>query len=210
MINFNGMRPEESGKRTSNQLPAGPYVCRVLEGRVEGDAPDQRLAVLFDVCEGQFKDWYMKRYTEQKKRYEDGKLQYQPKYKGCIRLRIPNPDNKNAQYPESDQRRFNDMIARLQNSNPNTEFYSENGFDETKMTGKLIGISVQEDEYNGAKFTKPVRFENVEDVRQGLVAVMPPKGEQPDPTNAPMKDQRSGMTVVNTEKLPWDKDDVPY
>lgn len=210
MIKFNGMRPEESGKRNNNQLPAGPYVCRVLEGRVEGDAPDQRLAVLLDVCEGQYKDFFMKRYTEQKQRYDDGKLQYKPKYKGVIRLRIPNPDNKNAQYPESDGRRFNDMIARFENSNPNVEFFTEAGFDETRLTGKLIGISVQEDEYNGAKFTKPVRFENVEDVRQGLVSVMPPRGEQPDPTNAPMKDQRSGMTVVNTEKLPWDKDDVPY
>ena len=205
MIKYSGMKAEESGKK-NNQLPAGAYVVQVLDAQVEGKEPDQRLAVVFEIAEGPYKGWYMAKYKAQKERGSN----YEIKYKGVLRLRIPNPDNKNAQYPESDQRRFNDMIARFTNSNPDAELFSDDGFDETKLKGLLIGISVVEDEYNGAAFTKPVRFENVEDVRNGTVGPSRRLGDQQDPTTAPMVDQRSGMQMVNTEALPWDVTDRPY
>lgn len=195
MIKYNGMKSEENIGVVRN-LPAGPYVCQVLDARVEGMEPDQRLAIMFEVYEGDFAGFYTKKYREAKERGSN----YEIKYKGVIRLRIPNPDNKKAQYPESDIRRFNDMIWRFEQSN--------DGFvwdgDETKLKGKLIGVSVQEDEYNGATFTKPVRFEVVSDVRNGLVKVMRPKGEQENPTIPPVIDPMSGMEQVQTEKLPWD------
>lgn len=207
MIRYNGMKAEENGNERNNQLPVGAYVCQVLDAQIVGHEPDQRLAVIFEIYEGEFKGWYMAKYKAQKERGSN----YEIKYKGVLRLRIPNSDNKMAQYPESDQRRFNDMIARFQNSNPGAEFYSDAGFDETKLKGKLIGISVAEDEYNGASFTKPVRFENVDDVRQGLVK--PIERRVPDPTpapTAPIVDQRSGMQKVQLEKLPWDVEDKPW
>jgi hypothetical protein len=179
-------------------------VAQVLDAQVEGDAPDQRLAVVMDIYEGPYKDFYMNKFKAQKERGSNYKITF----KGVLRIRIPNPENKNAQYPESDQRRFNDMIAKFQNSNPNTTFYSNDGFDEALLKGKLIGISVAEDSYNGNAFTKPVRFENVDNVRQGLVK--PIEKKEPDPTPAPMVDQRSGMPVIETEKLPWDQDEKPY
>ena len=205
MIVFKGMKAEEKTNSGKN-LPAGAYVCQILDGKVEGDYPDQRLAVVFEIYEGPYKGFYMKKFQAQKERGSN----YEIKYKGVIRMRIPNPENKKAQYPESDQRNFNDLIAKLQNSNPNTEFYSENGFDETLMKGKFIGVSVVDSEYNGASFTKPVRFENVDDVRNGTVTPPKPRGDQENPTTAPMMDQRSGMQVVNTEQLPWDVNDRPY
>ena len=205
MIKYSGMKAEESGKK-NNQLPAGAYVVQVLDAQVEGKEPDQRLAVVFEIAEGPYKGWYMAKYKAQKERGSN----YEIKYKGVLRLRIPNPDNKNAQYPESDQRRFNDMIARFTNSNPDVGLFDDNGFDETKLKGLLIGISVVEDEYNGAAFTKPVRFENVEDVRNGTVVPPRPRGDQQDPTTAPMVDQRSGMPFVTTEELPWKTDDRPW
>lgn len=203
MIKYAGMKAEESGNKKNNQLPVGAYVCQVIDARVEGNKPDQRLAVVMEIYEGEYKGWFMKRYEYQKEH-----SQYKPKYKGVLRLRIPNPDNDKAMYPESDQRRFNDMLARFQTSNPNTEFFNENGFDENLLKGKLIGVSVAEDEYNGNMFTKVVRFENVDDVRHGLVK--PITRKEPDPTPAPMVDQRSQMEIVNTEQLPWREDDRPY
>jgi hypothetical protein len=197
------MKAEEKGNRNGNQLPVGAYVCQILDARVEGNEPDQRLAVIMEIYEGEYKGWFMKRFNYQKEHSK-----YKVKYKGYLRLRIPNPENTKAQYPESDMRKFNDFIAKLKNSNPNTEFYNENGFDENLTKGKLIGISVGEDEYNGAVFTKPMRFENVDDVRQGRV--QPIERKQQDPTPAPMVDQRSGMEMVNTEALPWDQNDRPY
>jgi hypothetical protein len=168
-----------------------------MDTRIEGTAPDQRLAIRFDITEGPYAGFYMDKYRAAKARGSD----YEIKYKGIIKIRIPNPANKNARYPESDVNRFNDMIYRFQQSN---EGFIWNG-DETRLQGLTIGISVQEDEYNGNKFTKPVRFEIASEVRNGMVSVIPPKNrEAENPTTGPMMDQTSGMQVVSTEQLPWD------
>ena len=203
MIKFDGMKAEESKGAVKN-LPAGPYVAVILDAKVEGLAPDQQLAIYLDIAEGPYKNFYSDKYRAQKERGSN----YEIKYKGILRLRIPNPDNKKALYPESDQRRFNDMIARLQNSNPGVNFCPD-GFDEGLMKGRMIGISVVEDEYNGNVFTKPFRLENVDDVREGRVPVLAKRERSENPTTpAPtMTDQKSGMNIV-TEQLPWD--DKPY
>jgi hypothetical protein len=197
MIQYDGMKAQESSS-TVKQLPAGPYVAKVLGARVIGTEPDQQLEVMLDIAEGPFTDFYMNKFAAAKERGSN----YEVRYKGLMKFRIPNPDNKNAMYPESDRRRFNDLIARFQNSN---EGFVWDG-DESRLTDLLVGVSVQEDEFNGNKFTKPVRLENAQDVRDGKVKTMAPKWEKSaDPTKAPMVDQRSGMKVVK-EKLPWDQD----
>jgi len=201
MIRYDGMKAQESGNN-NRQLPAGPYVAKVLDAIVEGDEPDQQLKVVIDILEGPYEGFYMKKYRAAKERGSA----YEVKYKGIVRLRIPNKENKRAMYPESDLRRFNDMIWRFQQSNPG---YVWDG-NEKALTGLTIGISVQEDEYNGNAFTKPVRFEIADDVRKGLVKTMEPRKRDENPTTAPMVDQRSGMSVVETEKLPWNEDDKPF
>ena len=196
MINYQGMRAEESGNN-KRQLPVGAYVAKVLGARIEGEEPDQRLEVMIDIAEGPYKDYFMNKFTAAKQRGSN----YTINYKGIVRLRIPNENNPKALYPESDVRRFNDAIYRFEKSN---EGFHWDG-DESRLADLLVGISVQEDEFNGNRFTKPVRFEVAQDVRDGLVKPMAPRWERnSDPTkSAPMVDQRSGMTVA-TEKLPWD------
>ena len=197
MIQYEGMKAQESGNNNRGQLPVGAYVAKVLGARVTGEEPDQRLEIMLDIAEGPFTDFYMNKFTAAKQRGSN----YEIRYKGRMNLRIPNPENKNALYPESDIRRFNDMIYRFEKSN---EGFHWDG-DESRLADLLVGISVQEDEFNGNRFTKPVRFEVAQDVRDGLVKPMAPRWEKnSDPTkSAPMVDQRSGMTVA-TEKLPWD------
>ena len=197
MIKYDGMKAEESKGNLKN-LPAGPYVAKVLKTEIKGEEPDQQLAVVMDIWEGQYAGWYMTKF----KADQDRGGNFEVKYKGVLRIRIPNPNNPNARYPESDLRRFNDMIWRFEQSNPGFHWDG----DEMKLKGLLIGISIQEDSYNGNTFTRPSRFEIVDDVRQGKVQVMPPRQRReepgPDPTMAPMMDQRSNMQIV-TEELPW-------
>ena len=204
MIKYDGMKAEESKGNLKN-LPAGPYVAKVLKTEIKGEEPDQQLAVVIDIWEGQYAGWYMTKF----KADQDRGGNFEVKYKGVLRIRIPNPNNPNARYPESDLRRFNDMIWRFEKSNK--DFHWDG--DETKLKGLLIGISIQEDSYNGNTFTRPSRFEIVDDVRQGKVNVMPPRerrdGNSTDPTMAPMAapapivDQRSGYQQVQTEELPF-------
>jgi len=201
MIKYDGMKSEEYKGNGSKYLPAGPYVAQVLKVSIEGNAPDQRLAVCMDILEGEFAGWFMKKFKAMQAKQDN---QYPVKFKGVLRLRIPNPANPNAQYPETDIRRFNDMIWKFERSNDGFHWDG----DEQKLVGKVIGISMQEDTYNGAVFTKIVRFEVADDVREGKVAVMPPKGrdqdDQPDPTPAPIVDRKSGYQQVQTDELPFE------
>lgn len=203
MITYNGMKAEE--KNGNKQLPPGAYVVQVIDVRITGNAPDQRLEFMFDICEGDYKGFWMNKYNAQKERGSNYKITY----KGRLSLRIPNDGNKRSQYPETDIKNFNDMIAKFQNSNPGAVFMSDDGLDENALKTLFIGVSVVEDEYNGNRFTKPVRFENVDDVRNGTVTPPQPRGQEPDPTTAPTVDQGSQMQIV-TEALPWDQNDRPY
>ena len=201
MIQYEGMKAEESGNKGNRQLPAGAYVAKVMGARVIGDKPDQQLEIMFDIAEGLYANFYMNKYTAAKEHGSN----YEIKYKGLMRLRIPNPDNKKAMYPESDIRRFNDMIYRFEKSNDGFHWDG----DESRLADLLVGISVQEDEFNGSKYTKPVRFEVVQDVRQGLIKTMEPRRrDNGNPTNGPKMDQKSGMMKVDTVPLPWE--DKPY
>ena len=205
MIKYQGMKAEESSGKRNNQLPVGTYVCQVLDAKIEGNEPDQRLAVVFEIYEGEFKGWYMQKYKAQKER---GSQYGDAKFKGVLKINIPCEQSYNI---ERDTNDFNDMIWRFQQSNPLYSPDLANGFDETSLKGLMVGFSTQECEYNGFVYTEPARFEYVEDVRNGNVSKMPPrKSKEENPTPAPMVDQRSQMEIVNTEKLPWNEDDRPY
>ena len=135
------------------------------------------------------------------------------KYKGTYRLRIPNPQNPNAQYPESDVSRMNDMIFRFEKSNPGFHW----DCDEKKLPGLIVGFRTQEDEYNGNVFTRIGSLATADDVRQGLVKGMSPRRRQvqqdplmptmptiPTPSQIPKPvDSQTGMPVVDTDELPF-------
>lgn len=207
MINFAGMKAEESKSADFGQLPVGSYVGKCLKAEVTGSAPDQSLVLYLDVTEGEFANFFMNKFTAQK----SSGSQYEVTYKGTYRLRIPNPDNKNAQYPETDLRRFNDMIAKFQNNNGGIQLFGQNGFDEQKLKGLAIGFSTQEDSYNGNSFTRIGRLENVDEVRGGTVRIMQPRkrndasqtGTVAPAVPQPAVDQQSGFFAVETEELPF-------
>lgn len=200
MIKYSGMKSEGILKRPT-QLPAGPYVAKVLDVTLIGKEPDEQLALWLDVAEGPFKDFFMNKYNAQ---LDNANNQYKPTYKGVYKLRVPNDANPNAMYPESDIRRMNDLIYRFEKSNDGFHWTG----DEMKLKGLQVGINMQEDEYNGNTFTRIGRLEIADDVRKGIVKAMgprKPREDSLDPTKTPTPvDGQSGMTVVKTEKLPWD------
>ena len=195
---FNGFRSEASNK--TGPLPAGAYVARIKGVRIDGDEPDQQLILRVDVCEGPYTDYFLNRYKREK-----ATSKYEPRYKGDFRLRIPNEANTKAMYPESDKRRFNDAIWRIEKSNPGYEVrFDENGnWDEQTLKGLYIGINMQASEYNGIPFTKIGRLEIAGDVRNGLVQAMHPKAPTGDAYEPQRIDQQTGFTAVETDELPF-------
>jgi hypothetical protein len=190
---FNGFKAEANTKKTG-PLPAGAYVAKIKGVKIEGNEPDQQLVLRVDVCEGPYTDYFLNRYKREKEN-----SRYEPRYKGDYKLRIPNEANTKAMYPESDLRRFNDAIFRIEQSN---EGYTWD-WDEKGLVGKVVGINMQASEYNGYEFTKIGRLEIAGDVRKGIVQAMQPKAPKGDAYDTPQIDQQTGFTAVETDELPF-------
>ena len=124
--------------------------------------------------------------------------QFQAKYKGDLRIQIPNPDNTRRNHPEWDLRTFNNAIYCIEQSNPGFKW----AWDETKLKGKTVGINVREGTYNGNTYTQIGRLEVADDVRKGIVETMRPKAAS---TSAPVPaaDPAAGFTGVEVDDLPF-------
>jgi len=195
MINFEGMKAEASTKKYP-MLPEGPYIAEIRGTHIDGNVPDQSLVIRVEVTEGEFKDYFTKRYQSD----SAAGGQYAVKYKGDYRLRIPHPQSS-SQYPDSDKRRFNDAIYRIEKSNPD---YHWDG-DETKLKGLKVGINMQKGSYNGSEYTQIGRLEIVDDIRQGRISAMPPKKPRfsPDYAGGGSAASGSAFTPVEDVEIPF-------
>jgi hypothetical protein len=190
---FDGFKSEKSSQGSFGQLPAGAYVGKITSVKIEGAEPDQTLAIAVDVTEGEHQGYF----TQRLKHDQSLGGKFEVKYKGVYRLRIPNPANTRAMYPDSDKKRFNDAIWRIEASNPGYHW----DWNEKGLVGRLVGFSMQEDEYNGNAFTRIGRFEVVDDVRAGIIPKMKPRKPRQD-ASASAPAEPSGFTQVETE-LPF-------
>ncbi len=164
MINYEGMKAEANTNGGYEMLPEGAYIAKVSNVKIEGTAPDQTLVLRMDVAEGEYKDYFMKRY-----KYESqGTSRFPAKYRGDYRLRIPNKANTRDQWPSTTLRRMNGAIWCFEVSNP--DFHWDG--DETKLVGKFVGINMQLGTYNDKPFTRIGRLEAVEDIKNGTVKKM--------------------------------------
>ena len=189
---FEGFKSEASNK--FGPLPAGPYVAKIINVKIDGDEPDQQLVLRLDVSEGPYEGYFVKRYNKDS---GNQNAKYPARYKGDFKIRIPNEANKKAMYPDSDKSRFNDAIFRIEQSNPGYHW----DWNELGLKGLTVGINMQEGEYNGAPYTRIGRLEIAQDVRDGKVKTMPPRDAR---NNQQPVDEQSGFTKVEDQtELPW-------
>lgn len=194
MKQFQGFKSEANSGGKYPMLPAGPYVAVIKAVKIDGVEPDQSLILRLDIAEGEYADYYYNRFKA-----EDAKGgNYPAKYKGDLRLRIPNPDNHRAMYPETDLRRFNDAMYRIEQSNPGYAW----DWNEQGLVGRIVGLSVRGGTYNDSPYTKPYRLEIADDVRKGLVPVMQPMDPRSDAYEPPI-DRQTGYAVVNDPSVPF-------
>ena len=195
MKQYEGFKSEASGKKYP-MLPAGTYVAGIKNVKIDGDEPDQQLVLRLDIIEGEYSGYYTKRYENdsQGAGYDQ---QYQAKYKGDLRIQVPNPDNTKRIHPEWDVRTFNNAIYCIEQSNPGYKW----DWDEKKLKGKTVGINVREGTYNGNVYTQIGRLEVAEDVRRGIVETMKPK--KPSGQTVTGVDAQTGFTGVETDELPF-------
>ena len=155
MKSFNGLEIKKSVS-ANEPLPAGGYVAKILNAKVEEYSWGEVLVISFDIAEGEYKDFFSKQYKENTR--ED------KKWKGNFRLTVPNEGN---QYFDSQKRAFGNAIWAIEESNPGYHW----DWNENALKGKMVGVLFRNFEYDvdGRQgwSTECCTFVSVEDVRTG-------------------------------------------
>ena len=195
MAKVNGFK-SEAPSTAFPMLPAGAYVCGIKNVKIDGQEPDQQLVIRLDIIEGDYSGYFTNRYNHDSQ--NGGK--YEVKYKGDLRIQIPDERNTKRQHPEWDLRTLNTSVWCIEQSNPG--YHWDGDTDHIgEMKGKIVGINVREGVYNGNPYTQIGRLEDVNAVRKGLVKPMKPKAD-----SAPAAQDSGtsgGFTPVEVDELPF-------
>lgn len=201
MAKIAGFNPQAPAKGYP-MLPKGAYVAGIKNVKIEGTEPDQQIVFRVDIIEGEQAGYFTKRYNHDKENAQ----QYDAKYKGDFRIQIPNAANPKREHVEWDEKKLNNTVWAIQQSNPG--FFWDGDTDHIgQFKGKIVGINMQYGTFNGVGFTRIGHLCVAEDARKGLV---PPMKDLPDrmsgdnaQTSVTAAADPSGFTPVETEELPF-------
>lgn len=160
---FNGLEIKKSVS-TSEPLPAGGYVAKILNAKVEEYSWGEVLVISFDIAEGEYKDFFSKQYKENTR--ED------KKWKGNFRLTVPQESN---QYFDSQKRTFGNAIWAIEESNPGYHW----DWNEAALKGKMVGVLFRDREWEiegrTGMTTEAWNFLSVDDARTKNFKIPKPK-----------------------------------
>ena len=188
---FNGLEIKKSVS-ASEPLPAGGYVAKILNAKVEEYSWGEVLVISFDIAEGEYKDFFSKQYRENTR--ED------KKWKGNFRLTVPNEGN---QYFDSQKRTFGNAIWAIEESNPGYHW----DWNEDALKGKMVGVLFRNfewamDDGRSGWSTECCTFVSVEDVRTGNFK---------QPKDKPLKRKESYSSNQFSEMVEIDStEDLPF
>lgn len=174
MIGITGYKQTEATSFSElPKLQPGGYVVKILNVKVEPTDWGSRLAIQFDIAEGEFKGFFDKLYKATPDEWEN------KKWKGSMRLSIPHNTGDETKFKKS-LGYFKSQIQAFENSNANLHIDCERDWDENVLKGKLVGALFNEKEWemngNTGWFTQCKRFVPVNDIRSGNFTI--PKREE--------------------------------
>lgn len=137
-------------------ITPGGHICKIEQATVSQTKTGKEvLIILFDIAEGEFKDFYSKQFSKKKETNSDAKWQ------GVCR-----------QLTEGNSLKFfKGMLKTIEESNNGYKW----NWDETTLKGKLFGGVFGEEEYLGndgsvKKSTKCMQIRTVKAVKDGVEA----------------------------------------
>lgn len=165
MKRYNGAAAEKI--TTREQLPIGGYEVKIISVKEEVFDWGARLAIAFDIVEGEYKGFYQKDFDNQNG--ED------KKWRGVYRIYEPKDDG--SEKDAWTKKTFNNLIFCLEDSNPNYHFDwdpLEKG-DFSQFKGKLLGMLFRNEEWemnNNGEYrtgwsTKPFSVLSTGDIKDG-------------------------------------------
>lgn len=174
MIGITGYKQAEATSFSElPKLQPGGYVLKILNIKVEPTDWGSRLAIQFDIAEGEFKGFFDKLYKATPDEWEN------KKWKGSMRLSIPHNTGDETKFKKS-LGYFKSQIQAFENSNANLHIDCERDWDENVLKGKLVGALFNEKEWEKdgktGWFTQCKRFVSANDIRSGNFTI--PKREE--------------------------------
>ena len=165
------VKPEKpSGGRET--LPAGGYVCQILNAKVESGEWGDTLVIAHDVCEGEFSGLFKRDY--------DNNTMEDKKWRGTFRLKLPKDDG--TEQDAWKKRSLSNFLWAIEQSNPGFTF----NWDEKTLKGKKIGLIYRnkEWEYNGRSgwTTEAAGTESIDNIRDGKFRALKDKPLTNKPT----------------------------
>ena len=191
MKSFNGLEIKKSVS-ANEPLPAGGYVAKILNAKVEEHDWGEVLVISFDIAEGEYKDFFSKQYKENTR--ED------KKWKGNFRLTVPDEGN---QYFDGQKRTFGNAIWAIEESNPSFKW----AWDENALKGKMVGVLFRNFEWSmddgrSGWSTECCTFVSVEDVRTGNFK---------QPKDKPLRNKATSNVPASNFTVPDDSsDELPF
>lgn len=146
------------------KLPAEAYEITIIRAEDDGKA----LCLLFDISDGEFKDYYRNKFAEDRKSYADAK------YKGVFRLWYPN----GSEWDDSKKRRMKTALKLITEEN-NLRIDFTRKWDGAALKGAKIGMIFQDRqwEYQGKTgwTAQPYALISLGDLREGNFTIPEPK-----------------------------------
>ena len=150
------VKPEKpSGGRET--LPAGGYVCSILNAKVESNDWGDTLVIAHDVCEGEYAGIFKRDY--------DNNTMEDKKWRGTFRLKLPKDDG--TEQDAWKKRGLSNFLWAIEQSNPGFAF----NWDEKTLKGKKIGLLYCNKEWamgdRTGWTTEAAGTESIDNIREG-------------------------------------------
>lgn len=186
------------------KLPVGAYVCKIRKAVVQNNGYGDQLCVLFDIAEGEHKDFYNKEFA--------ANTANDKKWKGVLRVWLPVDDGSDRD--ENNKRILKGFITSVERSNPGYTF----NWDEQTLAGKMVGVLYRNEEWEFKGKTgwaaRPLRALSVDSVRNNEYTIPAEKPLANNGANAaasyvPDSYTTAPLTPPQFEEIS-DNDDLPF
>lgn len=181
----------------SAQLPVGGYVCMIKKAEpIKARNGAEMLRVLFDIDEGEHREYYLQRYNKDKQ-YQSangGEVNWRGRYD----LFILTKDGKTNPF-------FKGFLTAVEDSNPGVTLIEGGALKEERLKNCHVGLVMGEEEFRGQDGTvrttvRPRVAVSIAKVRDGAYTIPPIRRL---PGQAPS--QLAGFTVASD-----DDGDLPF
>lgn len=153
-----GYSPQEGGG--SRKLPAGGYICRIMNAKIEiaKSSGLPMVVIQFDICDGEYSNFFHEKYDN------DRAYRSNANYQGIARIPAVNEEGKA-------RKGFNSFCGAVEKSNGITLPTEDNAF-LNMLRNKTVGIifgreEVRFDDGRTSMVTKPKFYRSVETIESG-------------------------------------------